>query len=302
MSVVRTRTPAGQGASSPTPPVLVTRGAAAVPLSLLLAAAALVAGVGTVLDPGILRGPAVMNGSARGTALVMVVLAVPLLLVAMALARRGSVRAVPIWLGAVAYLAYNAVMLLLGTPFNVLFLAYDATLGLAVWTAITLLHRVDVGAYADRVTARVRRRPVALFLWVVVALNSLAWLGGIVAGMRSGYPPEFLVGTGLTTLPTYVQDLAFWLPLAAVTGGWLWSARPWGDLLAPALLVYFALEGVGVAVDQAWGRVADPVSTVVAPQLAPAFVGLAVACALGAAHLLAHVRSAGTEPDVASSV
>lgn len=271
--------------------VLRTTGAAAVPLSWALAGVAVVGCAITVVDPGLLRGPAVMNGSARGTALVMLLGGVPVLVAGLLLARRGSVRALALWIGALAYLAYNGVMLLFGTPFNALFLAYDAILGLSIWAAITLLHRIDVEAYADRVTPGARRRGVAVFVWVVVALNTLAWLGAIVPGLRAGWPPAFLVGTGLITFPTYVQDLAFWLPLFAVTAAWLWLERPWGLLLAPALLLYFALEGVGVAVDQVWGHLADPVSTVVAPQVAPAFVVVSLACVALAWHLLRHVRT-----------
>jgi hypothetical protein len=48
-------------------------------LSGALAAVAAVAAGATFFVPGVLRGPAVMNGSARGTALVVLCLAVPLL-------------------------------------------------------------------------------------------------------------------------------------------------------------------------------------------------------------------------------
>jgi hypothetical protein len=48
-------------------------------LSGALAAVAAVAAALTCFVPGVLRGPAVMNGSARGTALVVLCLAVPIL-------------------------------------------------------------------------------------------------------------------------------------------------------------------------------------------------------------------------------
>jgi hypothetical protein len=266
-------------------------GAAAVPLTWLLAAAVVVACVPTVFDPDVLRGPPAMNGSARGTALVMVVLGLPLLVGSMLAARRGSVRALPLWLGAVAYLGYNGVMLLLATPFNVLFLAYDAVLGLSLWTALTLLYRLDIDAYRQRLRPTVRRRLVAGFLWIVVTLNALVWLKGIVTGMTQDWPPAFLDGTGLTTLPTYVQDLAFWLPASAVAGWWLWRAEPYGHLSATALLAYFTLEGVGVATDQAWGHHLDPASSVVSLQVVPGFLVLAVLCAILTGHLLRGVSA-----------
>jgi hypothetical protein len=288
-ALMSTRTTGHDPSTEPTSP-MTHQGAAAYPLSWLLAVVTVAAGLPTIVFSDLLRGPAVMNGSARGTALVMVVGTVPLLITAMLMARRGSIRAIVLWLGAIAYLAYNAVMLLLGTPFNPLFLLYDAVLGLSIWAAITLLYRVDVDAFAAGFTPGLRVRWVAVFLWVVVLLNSLIWLRGIVDGMVADGTPAFLVGTGLTNLPTYIQDLAFWLPLVAVVAWWLWQARPWGFLLSASLLVYFVLEAVGVAVDQTWGHAADPASTVVSAEIAPLFLVLAVVCAVPLVHLLRHLE------------
>jgi hypothetical protein len=55
----------------------------------------------TYLVGGVLRGPVVMNGSARGTALVVLVAGVPVLACSLVLARRGSPAAVVTWLAAV---------------------------------------------------------------------------------------------------------------------------------------------------------------------------------------------------------
>ena len=225
----------------------------------------------------------------------MVVVAVPLLIASMLRARQGSSRAIVLWLGSIAYLAYNAVMLLLGMPFNPLFLLYAAVLGLSIWAAITLLHRVEVDEVAAQFTPGLRVRWIAVFIWVVVALNTLIWLRGVVPAMVTDGPPAFLVGTGLTNLPTYIQDLAFWLPSFTVAAGWLWQGNPWGYLLAPSLLTYFVLEAVGVAVDQPWGHAADPASPVVSAEIVPAFLVLAVVCAVPLGYLLRHLDRRTTE-------
>ena len=59
-------------------------------LSLALAVIAAAASALTFFVPGILLGPAVSNGNARGTALVILLLAIPVLLLAIWLERRGS--------------------------------------------------------------------------------------------------------------------------------------------------------------------------------------------------------------------
>jgi hypothetical protein len=241
-------------------------------LTAALAAAATATGVGT-LWPGTLHGTAAMNGSAKGTALVVLVVAVPLLVVAWVRAVQGSLKARAVWLGAVAYLLYNAVMFCFATPFNRMFLAYVALLGLAV---ATLAAGLALTPYA-RVDGRgVPARAVSAYLWLIVALNTALWLSTVVPALSEDPPPEFLDGSGLITFPTFVQDLAFWLPAMALVGYGVWQRRPWGFVLATAGLVFWLVEAVGVAVDQWWGSRADPESTVVSASVVPGFVALAL--------------------------
>ena len=114
-------------------------------LSLALAVIAAAASALTFFVPGILLGPAVSNGNARGTALVILVLAIPVLLLAMWFERRGSWRAVFVWLGALFYLGYNAFLFLFLTPFNSLFLLYITFQSLALFSTLALVRAVDPG-------------------------------------------------------------------------------------------------------------------------------------------------------------
>src|SRR6185437_13897771 len=71
-----------------------------------------------------------MNGSARGTALVVLLAGVPVLACSMLLAARGSAAAVITWLGAAGFLLYNSLMFVFATPANRLFPLYLAMLAL----------------------------------------------------------------------------------------------------------------------------------------------------------------------------
>src|SRR6516162_6825652 len=257
-------------------PVL-REGAAVYWLSGLLAATAVVTCLLTFLVPRVLRGTAVMNGSGRGTALVVLLLGVPVLATSMWLARAGSARAVLSWLGAMGFVLYNSVMLLFATPFNRLFLLDVAMLALAAWSIGVLLWQTDVAGLGGRFTGSAPVRTVAACVWVIVALNTLAWLARIVPALTGGGQAAFLRGTGLTTTPGYIQDLALWLPLIAVAAAWLWRHRAWGFLIIGATLVMWVLESAGIAVDQWYGHAADPASPVASAALTPAFGALALA-------------------------
>ncbi len=241
-----------------------------------VAALVVVSTVPTFFVDGILNGTPVMNGSARGTALVMLTLALPVLVAGLATSARGSVWGRVAVIGALGYLTYNATLLVYATPFNQLFLAYVALLGLSLWSLVSALLDPRPLVVAD---SRLPARGIAGFIVAVVALNALAWLRSVVPALGED-PPGFLDGTGLTTNPIYVQDLAVWLPALAIVAVLLWRRRPSGVFLAGAGLVFWLLEAVGVAVDQWFGHRADPTSDVASQAGVVLFAVLATATLL----------------------
>ncbi|HTQ89815.1 MAG TPA: hypothetical protein VMK84_10020 [Streptosporangiaceae bacterium] len=268
----------------------------------LSAALAVTAAAGSLLTftvPAVLRGTAVMNGSARGTALVVLLAGVPALACSMLLAARGSAAAVITWLGSAGFLLYNSLMFAFATPANRLFPLYLAMLALAAWSAGTLLWQADVAAFGALFPARTPVRGIAVYMWTAVALNAVAWLTRIIPAVVGGGAPAYLRGTGLPVNVVYVQDLALWLPLLAVAAAWLWQRRPWGYLLAGAGLVMWALESASIAVDQWYGHAADPASPVASGALVPAFAVLAV-IGLIPAGLLLHGLSGGASGVIAA--
>jgi hypothetical protein len=235
----------------------------------LLVAAAVLSGVVTLLVPNLLTGPPAMNGSAKGTALVIVLGGVPVLAGAYRRARSGSLPALALAAGAAAYLVYNGVLLVFATPFNQAFLLYEAMLGLAIWTLAGMVHEIWVRA--GQLTVQPCRW-AAGFIFGAVILNLAAWAVTLVPALFSDDPRSMLAGTGLTTNPVYVQDLAFWLPSFAWVAVGMWKAHAPRTALGAAALCYWVLESAGVAVDQWWGHQADPTSTVVSATVVPLFV------------------------------
>jgi len=226
----------------------------------LAAVAALANGLAatlTLLVPGVLSGPAVTNGNARGTALVMLLIATPLLLAAATIARRPAPRATIVVLGALGYFLYNDVMLLFATPFNRLFLVYTTATAVTIFTSIEALRTVDLWRLAEAFRSA-PARPIAVYAGAVVAMNTVGWLGMIVPALVADRPGSFLAGMGIATNPVFVQDLSFWLPGAAIAAWLLWRRRPAGVVLIGAWLVYGLVESIGVATDQWFGMQADP--------------------------------------------
>jgi hypothetical protein len=243
-------------------------------LSTTLAVIAALAAAATFFVPGVLRGVVVMNGSARGTALVVFGVAVPTLALAMWAASRGSVRAQIVWLGAIGYILYNTVLFLFATPFNNLFLLYVAMMSLAIWSTAMVIRGMGVDSFPELFSPRLPVRAIGAYLLAIALLNALLWMRSIVPGVLSTTSPAFLDGTGMPTSAVFVQDLVFWLPLMAVAAVWLWKKQAWGYVVAGAMLVTYEIEAIGVAVDQWMGHGADPASAVASAAAVPLFAAI----------------------------
>ena len=255
-------------------------------LWLAVVANAAAAGL-TLLLPDVLNGPAVMNGSGRGTALIMLVAGVPLLIGSILGEDRWPRWALIVRLGALAYLAYNGFMLLLATPFNSLFLVYCAALSSTVFSLGLQLAQARPASVDERLPLPAARI-VGGYILTIVVLNTLVWLRTIVPAILAADPTSFLDGTGLATNPVFVHDLVFWLPGAAIIGWLTWTRRPYGALLAGSYLVYGLVESVGVAVDQWLGYSADPTTPHATLGAVYLFVVMAV---IGVGVLAYHARA-----------
>jgi hypothetical protein len=250
-------------------------------LSLALAAVALAATAATLLFPDALRGPAVSIGQLQGTALVLMVVTLPVLDVSMALVARGVVVALIFWLGALGSIVYQAVLFLVAAQFNQLFFLYVAVLSLSIWGLLALAWRVPIESVGRRVGVHAPVRLIAAYLLVNTALYLALWLQALIPAVIDGGAPAFLEGTGMTTGPVQILDLAFTLPLMTLAAILLIRRSPAGQVLTGAMLVMLAIETLSIGVDQWLGHTADPASPAASIALTPIFgvltiVGVAV--------------------------
>ena len=270
-----------------------TLGSAPFVFSWLLAIAGAAASIASLAMPELIHGPAASVGSLRGTALVVLVIAVPVLIASMGFARRGSVVALMAWTGAVAYIGYQGVLFLFGSPFNGLFFLYLGMLSFSIWSLIALLPRIPVGGVAARFGSGTPVRAIAIYLAVLNGAFVVLWLKGIVPALFDSTAPAFLAGTGMTTGPGQILDLGFALPLGIATAVWLWQRRAWGFFLAGLYLVMTTIESLSIGADQWLGSAADPGSPAVSAAMAPLFVVIAF---VGLVALGAYLRGAVVGP------
>ncbi len=145
----------------------------------------------------------------------------PAMLVAAALAWRGSLRAYLVWTGLLAASTYTYVIYAFDVHWGRLFLLDVAVLGLSAWSLMGGLVALDTEELKRRFQPSAPTRAAAVTLIAIAAVFLLLWLSIEVPAAVAGEPADELADVGLFTNPVHVLDLALFLPAALVAGGML---------------------------------------------------------------------------------
>ena len=195
----------------------------------------------------------------RGNDWITLVIGVPVLVIGLAGAIRGSARATLLWLGSFASMAYNYGFYLFGAALNVFFPLYVAAVTVATASLVIGVANLDAAAFARhfRPTTPVRTVGGAL-MFIGIGLAAV-WIGMWAAYVFGGRPtpvePEaFKVVAAL--------DLTLMAP-ALTAGGYLLCQRhPWGYVISGIASIQGALYLLVLSVNSAvavWrGSVAAP--------------------------------------------
>ncbi len=142
-----------------------------------------------------------------------------------------------IWAGLMGYLVYAYGLYAFDRVMNPAYPLYLAILSLSAFAAFRFLRAVEPGALRTGPRPPPRRAVAGLF-GLLVILFGLLWMAQLLPAMAARSP--------LPGQTIFVLDLAFALPLVALTAGLLWRADPVGDLLAIPMLMKVAVLGVSV--------------------------------------------------------
>jgi hypothetical protein len=233
-----------------------TRSTTAHTLSVIVAVLMIVAAAGGLLIEDHYRDNAFTAWAWRGTDLVTLVVAVPILIVALIFGRRGSFQAGLVWLGMLDYTLYNYAFYLFGAAFNRFFLIYVALFTLSIFALVFAITKVDAKEVRLRFASRTPVRWIAGYmLFVALGIGGL-WIAQSLGFVFSGQVPQFITDVGHPTAIVFALDLSLVVPFLVLGAIWLWQRRSWGYVLAAILNVkgavyMLALAGVSVAQAQA---------------------------------------------------
>jgi hypothetical protein len=217
-------------------------------LSILLAVFMTIQSAGGLLIERLYRDNAWVTSAWQGNDLVTLVAAVPILLAALILSRRGSIRAQMIWLGALYYGLYNDMYYLFGSAFNPFFLIYVTIAVLSTFALVSGLTGVDIDSIRRAISAKTPRRLVSGWMFLFAVTLGVLWIGQCFQYGMTGQVPQLITDTGGPTHLVAALDLWMIVPPVLLAGVWLWKRRPWGHLLSAAILVQGTLTTLGLIV------------------------------------------------------
>jgi hypothetical protein len=215
---------------------------------------------------------------------VTLVVGIPVLLVALWRAHRGSRRGLFLLAGVLGYFFVTYLFYLAMAAYNAMFLVYAGALCASFFAlAVTLLSLGDARAWGW-FAPRTPTRAVGGFLVANSAAIAVLWLGIVIPPLADGS----VVPTDVahyTTLIVQGFDLGLLLPLGVVCGVLLWQRRPYGYLLATPYMVFLSLLMLALVAKVAAMAIAG-VSVVPVVFIIPTLCLISV---IGAAALLVHI-------------
>lgn len=206
-------------------------------LSAGVAALAALASAGGLLLPQLYRDSEFFKAAWLSNDLVTLAVAVPLLLTALVLARRGSQRAALVWVGALAYMIYNYAFYLFGAAFNAFFLLYAALFTLSFYALVLALSIMDISGIGRQFSAGTPVKWIAVFLFFISMPLIFVEGGQCIRFIFTGRPPA-------TPPLIFALDLTVVVPNTILAGVLLWQRRPWGFVLAAIMLVKALVYGL----------------------------------------------------------
>jgi hypothetical protein len=249
--------------------------------------ASLAAAIG-LLRPAIYRDNEFVRAAWMGSDLITLLVAVPLLIAATMVARRGSAIALLTSIGVLDYLVYCYAYYLFGAAFNPLFLAYAL---IVAWSSVSLvfaLLNLDTAALMRDAGARSSDRWIAGYMFFVAGGLTTVYSAQSIAFMTDAQLPPIITLTEHPTSVVFALDLTLLVPPLIIAAAWLWNHRPWGRVLGAVLNVKGAIYTVSlivsslIAVRAGYGAAANEV---------PLWIVLSLGNAVSAVVLLASVRA-----------
>jgi hypothetical protein len=200
-------------------------------LSSTIAILAAIAAAGGLFIDDLYRDNRLVTLTWFGNDWVTLIVAVPILVIALILSARGSQRAQLVWLGMLDYTLYNFGFYLFGSAYNRFFLIYVALLALSIFALIFGLTALDVNAIGRKFRATAPVKWVSVYMLLLALILGGHWIVQSLNFILTGQLPPVMVRVNGSTNVIAALDLSLVVPEFMLGAIWLWQRQSWGYVL-----------------------------------------------------------------------
>ncbi|MCW3490479.1 hypothetical protein [Dethiobacter alkaliphilus] len=217
-------------------------------LSGIIVILMIISSVGGLLIDNLYRDNAFVSAVWRGNDYVTLIVAVPIFIISLLIAKKGEPRALLIWFAMLWYSFYNYIFYLFGAAFNAFFLLYVALFTLSLYALIFGLPHLDITKIKERFSPDLPVKWISGYMLFVAAGLSTVYTIQSLNFVVTGQLPEIVELTAHPTSIVFAIDFPFLIVPFVLTAIWLWKRQPWGYALAVILNVKGAIYTLVLAV------------------------------------------------------
>lgn len=199
-------------------------------LSIIIITLAAIASAGGLLFQDVYRDIEKFKIGWIGNDLVTLCLVIPIFISALIFTKKGSSRALLLWMGVLGYMFYNYAFYLFGAAFNAFFLVYVALFSLSGYALISGLSNLHVADIRNKFNPNTPVKGISIFLLFISLplgfVEVIQVLNYIIRDIEPAIPTLI-----------YALDLSIVVPNTALAAILLWKKHPWGYVLAAIMLV-----------------------------------------------------------------
>lgn len=190
---------------------------------------------------------------------VTLILGIPILIIAMVSAKKGSVRGLLLFTGIFFYFAYSYYFYAIGVKFNVLFPVYVAIVSISLHNFIVILIKIDYAKLSRYFSEKMPVRSLGVFFVIVSLLFTFLWSVIIIRDL-----------TGTVEISSVEREVIFLdfitlLPLTFYSGLLLFKRNIFAMAVTGTVLFKIAVLGITLIINtlvaSLWGLEADPSQT-----------------------------------------
>jgi len=217
-------------------------------VSIIIVLLMFIANVGGLLIPNLYTRYGFNNkyllAQVYGQDFLTLIVILPLFVISLILAMRGSLRWTLVWLGCLGYNLYTYITYAFSNIYNDFFLIHILLYCLSLFSIIGVLMKMDAESVKSQFSEKTPIKLVGRFLIAFGLLIYFAWLSEIIPYLAIGEKPASIVQSGWAII--YAIDLGFFLPATIITGVLLLKRIAYGYIFTAIILIKTVSIGLAI--------------------------------------------------------